>query len=192
MITCFSSIWCIHFQVFPGQHSLQWGRWEILQEAGEIRIHTMIVIIMPKPYLWHPNHELDHKFLNARQDITYKSLITEHRFLTRVELNVQKLSEVADLSPTGVLNTALPGIVGIRMYSVYRIVGNFRGQVDLHKHFPHKNVGVAYRNACNEVKRNLYSRKSLFSPHEKITCYTVLHSICIWAWNKACCSYDTP
>ncbi len=132
---------------------------------------------MPKPYLWHPNHELDHKFLHARQDITYKSLITEHRVLTRVELNVQKLSEVADLSPTGVLNTALAGIVWIRMYSVYRIVGNFHGQVDLHENFPHNNVGVAYRNACNEIKRNLYSLKSPFSsktnflPHEKITCY---------------------
>ena len=42
IITRFSSI---HLQVFPGQHSLQRGCWEILQEAGEIRIHTIITII---------------------------------------------------------------------------------------------------------------------------------------------------
>ncbi len=49
------------------------------------------------------------------------------------------------------------------MYITYRIAGNFRGQATLHKNFPHENVGVAYRNACNEVKQNLYSRKSPFS-----------------------------
>ncbi len=40
---------------------------------------------------------------------------------------------------------------------MYRIAGNFRGQADLHAIFSNKNV--AYRNACNEIKRNFYLMK---------------------------------
>ena len=35
------------------------------------------------------------------------------------------------------------------MQGIYRIAGNFCGQADLHEIFPHENMGVVYRNACN-------------------------------------------
>ncbi len=40
--------------------------------------------------------------------------------------------------------------------NLYRIAGNFRGQADLQKNFPHENVGVAYRNAYNAMQANKF------------------------------------
>ncbi len=70
--------------------------------------------------------------------------------------------------------------ITVELLYVYRIAGNFRGVkyslfswvADLPENVPHKNVGVAYRSACNavqgsslgnEVKWNFYSQKSQFS-----------------------------
>ncbi len=70
------------------------------------------------------------------------------------------------------------------MCTYYRIAGNFRGQAGLHEVFPHRNVGVAYRNACNAVhamnlneiythENHRFPVKRIFFP-TKITRYRVI------------------
>ena len=73
------------------------------------------------------------------------------------------------------------------MCTYYRIAGNFRGQAGLHKVFPHRNVGVAYCNACNAVyamnlneiythENHRFPVKRIFFP-TKITRYRVINFI---------------
>jgi len=56
-------------------------------------------------YPGHSHHELHHKSLEASHDISNKRLITEHRFLTGIQLDVQELDKMAYLGPRGVMQT---------------------------------------------------------------------------------------
>jgi len=55
--------------------------------------------ILALTYPRHSNHELDHKSLEAGHNISNKSFVTEHWSLTGLQLYVQELDKMVNLSP---------------------------------------------------------------------------------------------
>ncbi len=88
------------------------------------------------------------------------------------------------------------GYIQVMPLLQYRIASNFhgqkfrylRGQADLHEHFPHENIGIVYRNACNagnEVKRifllmkiSAFTGKQILTPQKLPTIrYTYMYIV---------------
>ena len=63
--------------------------------------------LLHSSYPWHKDHKLDHKASKSLKGVSHKFHVTKRTFLASLELRVEEVQKVTELSPWRFLNSAI-------------------------------------------------------------------------------------